>query len=96
MTPRAKTIADLIAARNRIDERLSRMGYDLDQLPTEAPVASIAIERAADYARRLIWSGHTHAEVGEMLHIDPRAIAGLIAPRGLHDTAPTNRKSAAA
>ena len=79
MTPRQRRIADLKAARARIDAELARFGIDLEELDTDQPAPRGTIAAAADLARRLVWSGYTHAETARELGIHPDAVSGLIA-----------------
>lgn len=86
MTPRQKRIADLMAARDRIEAELARLGQSLDDLPTTAPKQSLSRRRAALMARDLVWNGCTHAEVAQALKIQPEAVAWLIAPERTRET----------
>ena len=83
MSTREQRLAELVRARQRIDTQIARMNIRVPDLPTDLPAPTASVDALADLARRLVWSGHTHAEVAHQLHIHPESVAGLIAPRRL-------------
>ena len=82
MSIREQHLADLVAARDRLDRHIHRIVGPAPEPPIwHPPVPHVADDAdRADVARGLIWAGWTHAQVAASLGIGVDDIAGLIAP----------------
>ncbi|QCB93319.1 hypothetical protein [Cellulomonas shaoxiangyii] len=85
MTARAQRLAELHAARVRIDEQIRRLAPDAD-LPEANPFDHIATRRLADLAVHMVQHGATHDEIATAMHMPRASVSLLIAGQAAHRT----------
>jgi hypothetical protein len=94
MSARTQRLAEMLAARARLDEQIQRLGG-----ATPAPgaavvrptVPSFRVAEAREFAICLIWTGSTHAEVADALGLPVRTVDQLVSAPVSSATARTGR-----
>lgn len=79
MSTREQRLRELLLARHRLDERIAEYNVTarIAALPPMKPVRDPMV-KVAVYARELVHTGHTHAEIATILGVDPAQVAPLI------------------